>query len=217
MKYTVSLKGKQSVPPALRQGPERGFAHHGSVLPEKRPAGKPVGPDHGNQAGPRGGPEPSAPPAAEIYRLQEHRLSPGYDIVVVARVRAVYSRYAELERDFLRLAKKLQLLSPKVLMRRERSHEGCSALDDPVLPEGHLPCPSPPAAVSSPLARPMLWRPLKNTAPGRGAFLPCAGFSDAIPFTGRRALSMTPSPDPGQPVSPAGDRRRHPSNLEALQ
>ena len=41
------------------------------------------------------------------------RLSPGYDIVVVARVRAVYSRYAELERDFLRLAKKLQLLSPQ--------------------------------------------------------------------------------------------------------
>ena len=49
----------------------------------------------------------------EIYRLQEHRLSPGYDSVVVARVRAVYSRYAELERDFLRLAKKLQLLSPQ--------------------------------------------------------------------------------------------------------
>ena len=49
----------------------------------------------------------------EIYRLQEHRLPPGYDIVVVARVRAVYSRYAELERDFLRLAKKLQLLSPQ--------------------------------------------------------------------------------------------------------
>ena len=49
----------------------------------------------------------------EIYRLQGHRLSPGYDIVVVARVRAVYSRYAELERDFLRLAKKLQLLSPQ--------------------------------------------------------------------------------------------------------
>ena len=48
-----------------------------------------------------------------VHRLQEHRLSPGYDIVVVARVRAVYSRYAELERDFLRLAKKLQLLSPQ--------------------------------------------------------------------------------------------------------
>ena len=48
----------------------------------------------------------------EIYRLHEQELLPGYDIVVVARVRAVHSRYAVLERDFLRLAKKLQLLSP---------------------------------------------------------------------------------------------------------
>ena len=48
----------------------------------------------------------------EIYRLHEGELLPGYDIVVVARVRAVHSRYAVLERDFLRLAKKLQLLSP---------------------------------------------------------------------------------------------------------
>lgn len=47
----------------------------------------------------------------EIYRLHEGELLPGYDIVVVARVRAVHSRYAVLERDFLRLAKKLQLLS----------------------------------------------------------------------------------------------------------
>lgn len=49
----------------------------------------------------------------EIYRLPGAPALPGYDIVVVARVRAVYSRYAELERDFLRLAKKLQLLSPQ--------------------------------------------------------------------------------------------------------
>ena len=46
----------------------------------------------------------------EIYRLHEDRFAPGYDIVVVARVRAVHSAYAVLERDFLRLAKKLQLL-----------------------------------------------------------------------------------------------------------
>ena len=46
----------------------------------------------------------------EIYRLHEDRFVPGYDIVVVARVRAVHSSYAVLERDFLRLAKKLQLL-----------------------------------------------------------------------------------------------------------
>ena len=43
-------------------------------------------------------------------RLHEDRFVPGYDIVVVARVRAVHSSYAVLERDFLRLAKKLQLL-----------------------------------------------------------------------------------------------------------
>ncbi len=47
----------------------------------------------------------------EIYRLHEQDLLPGYDIVIVARVRAVYSQYANLERDFLRLTKKLQLLS----------------------------------------------------------------------------------------------------------
>lgn len=48
----------------------------------------------------------------EIYRLHEQVLQPGYDIVVVARVRAVHSRYAELDKQFLRLAKKLQLLRP---------------------------------------------------------------------------------------------------------
>ena len=49
----------------------------------------------------------------EIYRLNEHRLSPGYDIVVVARVRAVHSRYDKLEAQFLSLASKLGLLSPE--------------------------------------------------------------------------------------------------------
>ena len=36
--------------------------------------------------------------------------SPGYDIVVVARVRAAHSRYRELERSLLSLADKLGLL-----------------------------------------------------------------------------------------------------------
>ena len=57
----------------------------------------------------------------EIYRLHEDQLLPGYDIVVVARVRAVHSRYAALERDFLRLAKKLQLLSPQGARPEERA------------------------------------------------------------------------------------------------
>ena len=49
----------------------------------------------------------------EIYRLNEDKLLPGYDIVVVAMVRAVHSRYADLDKQFLRLAKKLQLLRPQ--------------------------------------------------------------------------------------------------------
>ena len=48
----------------------------------------------------------------EIYRLNEDKFFPGYDIVVVARGRAVHSQYADLNKQFLRLANKLQLLRP---------------------------------------------------------------------------------------------------------
>lgn len=48
----------------------------------------------------------------EIYRLHRDELVPGRDIVVVARVRAVQAGYHAMERDFLRLAKKLSLLRP---------------------------------------------------------------------------------------------------------
>ena len=46
----------------------------------------------------------------EIYRTNEWRLIPGWDIVVVARVKAVYAEYGQLERSFLALADKLELL-----------------------------------------------------------------------------------------------------------
>ena len=46
----------------------------------------------------------------EIYRLHEDALSPGCDVVVVARTRAASSGYHELERSFLKLADKLGLL-----------------------------------------------------------------------------------------------------------
>ena len=46
----------------------------------------------------------------EIYRTNEQRFCPGYDIVVVARVRAVYARYSELERSFLKAARSAGLL-----------------------------------------------------------------------------------------------------------
>ena len=47
----------------------------------------------------------------EIYRTNEHRLSPGWDIVIVARVKAVYAHYGEMERSFLTLARRLGLLA----------------------------------------------------------------------------------------------------------
>ena len=49
----------------------------------------------------------------ELYRTNEDKLRPGYDIVVVARTRAIFGRYADLERSFLQLMKKLELAEPK--------------------------------------------------------------------------------------------------------
>ena len=46
----------------------------------------------------------------EIYRLHEEELICGRDVVIVARVRAASSTYQQLERSFLRLAEKLELL-----------------------------------------------------------------------------------------------------------
>jgi len=45
----------------------------------------------------------------EIYRLHESELLSGYDLVVVARSRAVEASYQQLEKDFLKLLKKLEL------------------------------------------------------------------------------------------------------------
>lgn len=49
----------------------------------------------------------------EIYRLNQDKLVPGRDLVVVARGRAVSAGYRAMERDFLRTAKKLGLLKEK--------------------------------------------------------------------------------------------------------
>ena len=43
----------------------------------------------------------------EIYRLNEASLLPGYDIVIVARMKSNFARYTELNKDFLRLSQKL--------------------------------------------------------------------------------------------------------------
>ncbi len=49
----------------------------------------------------------------ELYRTREKGLLPGYDIVVVARTRAIYGRYAEMDRCFGQLTRKLGLTVKK--------------------------------------------------------------------------------------------------------
>ena len=46
----------------------------------------------------------------EIYRLNEEKFQPGWDIVVVARSRAVDAPFDKLTKSYLALAKKARLL-----------------------------------------------------------------------------------------------------------
>ncbi len=46
----------------------------------------------------------------EVYRLNEARFQPGWDIVVVARTKAVEASFEELTRGYLSLAKKAGIL-----------------------------------------------------------------------------------------------------------
>lgn len=47
----------------------------------------------------------------EVYRLNEHRFQPGWDIVVVARSKAVDASFDKLTKSYLNLSKKLNLLA----------------------------------------------------------------------------------------------------------
>jgi ribonuclease P protein component len=46
----------------------------------------------------------------EIYRINEEKLSKGYDIVIVSRIKSRYAAYRELESSVLSLFGKLNLL-----------------------------------------------------------------------------------------------------------
>lgn len=46
----------------------------------------------------------------EVYRINEERFSPGWDIVVVARTKAIHADFQELTRAYLALAQKAKLL-----------------------------------------------------------------------------------------------------------
>lgn len=47
----------------------------------------------------------------EVYRLNEHRFAPGWDIVVVARSRCVSAGFESLTRAYLSLAEKAGILN----------------------------------------------------------------------------------------------------------
>ena len=47
----------------------------------------------------------------EVYRLNEEKFQPGWDIVVVARSKAVDAPFDRLTKSYLNLAKKLNLLA----------------------------------------------------------------------------------------------------------
>ena len=50
----------------------------------------------------------------EIYRLHEAQFRPGYDLVVVVRVRGMQASFQELTQAYLQLARTLELLRPEV-------------------------------------------------------------------------------------------------------
>lgn len=72
----------------------------------------------------------------EAYRLHEEQFRVGFDLIVVARGRAVTSAYRYLERDLLRCGKKLSLL-------REEPKQEQPAPAAAVCPEGGTPVPVP--------------------------------------------------------------------------
>ena len=49
----------------------------------------------------------------ELYRIHEEKLLPGYDVVIVARTRVIYGRFADLEHCFDQQMKKLGLIQKK--------------------------------------------------------------------------------------------------------
>ena len=61
----------------------------------------------------------------EVYRLNEEKFQPGWDIVVVARTKAVDASFQDLTKAYLALARKLGILVPVV------ANQSAACCDDP--------------------------------------------------------------------------------------
>ena len=97
----------------------------------------------------------------ELYRLHKGDMLPGYDIIMVARVRAAELPYAKLEKQYLRCLTQLGLL-------REDARKGFSC-GSSAFTGGPSPLCFRPAAATSPPALNTPWRPSRNTVRPRAA------------------------------------------------
>ena len=120
MKYTVSLKENRVFRRLYAKG--KSAVGSGMVLYCRRNGGKEnrLGITTGTKLGHAVVRNRVRRRLREIYRLNEDRLRPGYDIVVVARGRAVHSRFDELQKQFLRLASKVGLLREPPSVREDK-------------------------------------------------------------------------------------------------
>ena len=55
----------------------------------------------------------------EVYRLNEHRFVPGWDIVVIARSRAISADFGKLTNAYLSLAEKAGILEPAQIVSEQ--------------------------------------------------------------------------------------------------
>ena len=112
MKYTVSLKGNRSFRRLYAKG--RSLASGTVVLYARRNGSREnrLGLTVGTKVGKAVVRNRIRRRLREIYRLNEGRFRRGWDLVAVARSRAAEADYRELEKDFLRLAGKLGIMTP---------------------------------------------------------------------------------------------------------
>ena len=112
MEYTVSLKGNRSFRRLYAKG--RSLASGTVVLYCRRNGSREnrLGLTVGTKVGKAVVRNRIRRRLREIYRLNEGRFRRGWDLVAVARSRAAEADYRELEKDFLRLAGKLGIMTP---------------------------------------------------------------------------------------------------------
>ena len=109
MKHTVSLKGNRSFRRMYSKGKSAATATLVLYLRRNGAGENRLGLTVGTKVGKAVRRNRIRRRLREIYRLHEHELKQGYDVVIVARHKAAETDYHRLERDLLRAFEKLSL------------------------------------------------------------------------------------------------------------